>query len=165
MPITYSARYVRDTKNLSAELKRGLQANLKAAAVIWHAGVIKSLRGGGSGRTYIVPGTGGTRKENVTVNVKHSRYKISSYTRAQKKRYGVNHKASAPGEAPATMLGDLRTSYKFIVKDDYAMVGSPLDYALSLEKGTSKMAPRPHLKPALIDNRARVRAALERTIL
>lgn len=165
MPITYGARYVHNHQNLTAEIKRGLQGNLKAAAIIWHAGVIKALRGGRSGRTYIVPGTGGTKKENVTVNVKAPRYKISSYTRGQKKRYGVKHQASAPGEAPATMLGDLRTSYKFIVKDDYAMVGSPLKYALALEKGTSTMAPRPLLKPALIDNRARVRKALERAVL
>lgn len=164
MPVNYSVRYIHNG-GVKGAISQGLQNNLKAAAVIWHGGIIKLLRGTGGGRMYYVPGTGGVRKQPITVKTKHPRYKVSSYTRNGLKRYGRQYQASAPGQPPATRLGDLRTSYRFQVKKNYAEVGSPLKYALALEKGTSRMAPRPHLKPALMQNRARIKAALERTIL
>lgn len=99
------------------------KARLIAAAAEWHKGVVKILRGTRSGRFYKVPGT--------------------------QRMY----QASAPGEPPASRLGDLRTSYKFIVKRSEALIGSPLHYARSLEYGTRKMAPRPHLKKAYMHNR------------
>ena len=83
---------------------------------------VRKLSGEGSGREYTIPGT------NTT------------YT------------ASAPGNPPATMLGDLRQSAKLQVFEEgknygYA-VGSALKKAVWLEKGTSQMLPRPSLKPA-----------------
>lgn len=107
------------------------EARLFAAASEWHKGVVKLLRGNKSGRVYPVPGTQRT------------------YT------------ASAPGEAPATRLGDLRTSYRFLVRDNEGLVGSPLHYAYKLEKGTRKMAPRPHLKRAFVLNRNSIVAKLQ----
>lgn len=135
MPIRFSMSANYHTGNAQRQIERGLQANLKAAAMIWHGGVIRLLRGGRSGATYKIPGT---------------------------MRY---YQASAPGEAPATRLGDLRTSYRFIVQTSEAAVGSPLDYALWLEKGTSKMAPRPHLQPAYQQNKGRIHAALEANVI
>lgn len=99
------------------------RARLMAAGAEWHKGVVKILRGSRSGRIYRVPGT--------------------------QRMY----QASAPGEAPASRLGDLRTSYKFIIHRSEALIGSPLHYARSLEFGTRKMAKRPHLKKAYMMNR------------
>lgn len=60
------------------------------------------------------------------------------------------HRASAPGEAPATDTGRLASSiYHRMIGADAAEVSTDVDYAGYLEFGTRKMAPRPYLKPAL----------------
>ena len=62
------------------------------------------------------------------------------------------HRASAPGEPPAARTSQLTSSIDLAGAEgpdgpDWG-VGSPLDYALFLEIGTWKMAPRPSLEPA-----------------
>lgn len=68
------------------------------------------------------------------------------------------HRASAPGEAPASDSGRLMRSYTHMVGVDtngaYVDVGTNIDYAPFLEFGTSKMLPRPHLRPAIDSARA-----------
>ena len=59
------------------------------------------------------------------------------------------HRASAPGEAPASDTGNLVS--KIIVKQkskDITSVESNADYSAYLEYGTSKMEPRPFMLPA-----------------
>lgn len=66
-------------------------------------------------------------------------------------RRGVQHQASAPGEAPASDTGNLAQR----IHTDYdrealtAKIVSSADYAPHLELGTEKMEPRPHLRTAL----------------
>ena len=83
---------------------------------------LETLSGSRSGRIYKVPGT------------------------------GVEYTASAPGEPPAVQLGDLRKSVKGGIekegKDVIGFVGSELPKASMLEMGTSKMLPRPWLRPS-----------------
>ena len=83
---------------------------------------LETLSGSRSGRIYKVPGT------------------------------GVYYTASAPGEPPAVQLGDLRKSVKGGIekegKDVIGFVGSELPKASMLEMGTSKMLPRPWLRPS-----------------
>jgi hypothetical protein len=67
---------------------------------------------------------------------------------------GVNndkvHRASAPGEAPATDSGGLVISIYNENRGKYAKaIGSRLDYAYYLEFGTFKMAKRPSWIPAV----------------
>lgn len=63
--------------------------------------------------------------------------------------YGFNgglHQASAPGEAPANMTGKLAKSVNYRVRNQQEMaIGEKEHYAIYLEDGTRKMAPRPHL--------------------
>lgn len=72
---------------------------------------------------------------------------------------------SVPGEPPGLRTGGLRLSYNYDVSSSgpFRMVlsigsdaatrrpitGEPVDYAKFLEFGTSTMAPRPHLRPAV----------------
>jgi len=67
---------------------------------------------------------------------------------------GVNkdkvHRASAPGEAPATDTGALVSSIYNESRGKYSKaIGSRLDYAYYLEFGTFKMAKRPSWIPAV----------------
>lgn len=67
------------------------------------------------------------------------------YKRGKKK----THQASAPGEAPAVDTGTLRRSILTQRDGDLrAVVSVGAEYAVWLEFGTRRMAPRPFLGPA-----------------
>ena len=90
----------------------------------------------------------------------------------QGRRYG-KHTASRPGEPPAIDTGILRASIMNEVEVSgssvngkvgpdvefmaaKAPVGTNVEYGYYLELGTSKMEPRPFLRPALIRTRKKV---------
>jgi HK97 gp10 family phage protein len=68
--------------------------------------------------------------------------------------------ASAPGEAPAVRLGDLRKRYTWLTKGRglkmKGYIGNPLKYAIFLEYGTSRMAKRPHFVRAMENKKERI---------
>lgn len=65
---------------------------------------------------------------------------------------GVEHQASAPGEAPAIRSRELERSLFYNVSGHtYLEYGADADYAGFLEDGTSRMDPRPFLIRAAID--------------
>ena len=75
------------------------------------------------------------------------------------------HRASAPGQAPATDTGALVSSiYYTKVSDLEAVIGSRLDYAYFLEFGTRKMAARPAWIPAVVKNIPRLEKRVEKII-
>lgn len=54
------------------------------------------------------------------------------------------HIASAPGESPAVDSGNLTGSISVLIENSLeAKIGTPVEYALYLEEGTSRMAARP----------------------
>lgn len=113
------------TNNFSriwADMDKDWEKAMLKAAMRVHREVASVLSGSRSGKLYRVPATG---------------------------RY---YKASKAGEAPASRLGHLRSSYQYLVKgkgfNAIGYVGSNLPYSHYLEYGTYKMAPRPHLQPA-----------------
>lgn len=60
------------------------------------------------------------------------------------------HTASAPGEAPAVDTGFLINSIQTHIKSDTeAEIIIPAEYAEGLEFGTSKVAARPFVRPAI----------------
>lgn len=102
------------------------------------------LRGGRSGRRYIVPGTGSVKynKRTKTAKISYRRYT-----------------ASAPGEAPAVRTGAFRMSWqprtvvtefgenlvvKSIVESSQRTDNGRYLLGEILENGTGRMAPRPH---------------------
>ena len=75
------------------------------------------------------------------------------------------HRASAPGEAPATDTGALASStYHTPVNPLTAAIGSRLDYAFYLEFGTFKMEKRPSWVPAVERAAPRLQKRIERII-
>lgn len=78
------------------------------------------------------------------------------------RRRGVEHQASAPGEAPANdtgrLVNSIRTTY-----DLPTLVGrivASTAYAAFLEYGTSRMEPRPYMRPALFNRRPQIEATI-----
>jgi HK97 gp10 family phage protein len=72
------------------------------------------------------------------------------------RRYG-GHQASAPGETPAVDTGVLVNSISTELEsssatDAWAQVGTDKEYGEFLEFGTSKMAPRPFMRPGYDNN-------------
>lgn len=74
------------------------------------------------------------------------------------KRIASSRSPSAPGQGPGVVTGRLRGSITWRLGLDnvspYADIGSAVTYAPFLELGTSQMAARPFLRPALEAARA-----------
>ncbi len=68
--------------------------------------------------------------------------------------------ASKPGEPPHKRTGVLGRSITHEVGKGYARVGTNLKYGKPLEVGTSKMAARPYLRPAVYKNRRAIKKIL-----
>jgi hypothetical protein len=75
------------------------------------------------------------------------------------------HRASAPGEAPATDTGALVSSTYLSRVDEFTQaIGSRLDYAFFLEFGTMKIDPRPAWVPSAERAAPRLEKRLRRII-
>jgi len=74
------------------------------------------------------------------------------------RRRGVEHQASAPGEAPASDTGRLvnSTRIEYDVPQLSADVVVSTEYAHALEYGTQTIEPRPFARPALANKRAEI---------
>ena len=81
------------------------------------------------------------------------------------RRRNIEHRASAPGQAPATDTGFLLSSIYYERNTPLsATVGSRLDYAYFLEFGTVRIEPRPAWLPATEKNREKFNRLLEEGI-
>jgi hypothetical protein len=120
---------------VTKEIEAGMARNVKTATALLHAAlVVKLTSGNRSGKTYKVPGT------------------------------QRDYRASAPGEPPAMRTGVTAGSYDIDVEPTRGRVGSPMPTARDLERGTSKMAPRPHLKPSLDETLPAIKSALSKPL-
>ena len=74
------------------------------------------------------------------------------------KRYNPTrtHKASAPGEAPASDTGFLVSNIRVKEQKDVVQVRSEASYSKFLEYGTSKMLARPFLFPAMEKSKPKI---------
>lgn len=118
MAVRNADRLSRKLQQLTVEARAGIGKALAVSVVELDASAKDKIQGGGrSGRIY--------------------------------RRRTVTHQASAPGEFPKTDRGQLVASLFFQVAGDRlsAVFGSKLGYARALEYGTSRMAPRPWLRP------------------
>jgi HK97 gp10 family phage protein len=63
---------------------------------------------------------------------------------------GARHTASAPGQSPANVTGELVRSIKVTKERNKSTINITKNYAIFLEFGTSKMRPRPFIIPAFL---------------
>lgn len=78
--------------------------------------------------------------------------------------YG-KHQASAPGESPAVDSGNLTGSITQIFPSTLeAKIGTPVEYALYLESGTSRMGARPLWEQTRIDSLPTLEQMLDKEI-
>ena len=82
------------------------------------------------------------------------------------KRYNPTrtHKASAPGEAPASDTGFLVSNIRVKEEKDVVQVRSEASYSKFLEYGTSKMLARPFLFPAFEKSKPKIAEVIFRKI-
>jgi HK97 gp10 family phage protein len=114
-------------KNLGNTLPKEVDVALRSAALLVEGTAKKKIsHGGRSGRLY------------------------------SGRRGGRSHQASAPGQPPKTDTGRLVASITHNFEHMSAEVGSDVLYAPYLEMGTSKMSPRPWLKPSLDENEGNI---------
>ena len=129
-----SVEFVTRSRQVLRALDRMQTTRMQMACIHLQNEIKRTLSGPRSGKKYRVPGT---------------------------KRY---YTASAPGEPPAVRTGRLRNSIKYKLVRGFMRakgeVGSSLDYAAQLEFGTSKMAPRPYLRPTYEKERQTIKRIL-----
>ena len=134
------------------DIQQQLESRAYRAANELRNSALIVLRGQRSGRRYKVPGTYRKQLDKVTGRKRRGRY----YT------------ASAPGEPPAVRTGTFRNSWQATSRVVFGTYISRIEsdvttdngrYTLGeiLEKGTGRMAPRPH--------HDRIRQHAERAIL
>lgn len=108
-------------------------------------------------------------KSDIQYSMTHTERDMSkSYYTSNKK---VAHHPSLPGNPPAPDTGNLRASINYEIhatsNEVYGVVGSTQqdpDYAVYTEYGTSKMAPRPWLRPAMYKNNAFVKKSIAKAV-
>ncbi len=94
--------------------------------------------------------------------------KLIATSPASGRKYG-GHRASAPGEPPATDTGGLLNNWprpqKNFTPFGAEVEGGPgQEYASHLELGTVKMEARPFMRPALDENEVKIGQAVARVI-
>jgi hypothetical protein len=171
------------------------RARTFAAANVVKRDWLKMLSGPRHGRVYRRPGSKARRAKGVVKAKRRPGMKGMSPTAiGASYMLGANaghYIASAPGEAPASVMGDFRRSIKAVSKrgeggEWEALVGSDMEKAPWLEFGTGRagasagqgdlpagythgsksgMAPRPSLRPALEHTRGAVRGILGRRVI
>lgn len=85
----------------------------------------------------------------ISQHIKLSMVEPKSGRHYKVSKTGRDHVASAPGESPAIDTGLLANSIDYAMTGETsAVVGSGAEYAIHLEFGTVRIAPRPFMQPA-----------------
>lgn len=94
----------------------------------------------------------------------HGRLKASMAEPKSGRMYG-DHQASAPGESPAVDSGNLTGSIVQVFPSTLeALIGTPVEYAVYLETGTSRMAQRPLWEKTAADELPTLEKMLDKEI-
>ena len=124
-----------------------------ASGLIWHGNRVKDRIEAGMQRNLTTAAIFVVRKVK------------ESLTTAGPTRMQPGTPASAPGEPPHRRTGTLARSITHEVTATTARVGTNLKYGKFLETGTSVMAARPYLRPAVYKNKRMIKKILNRRIV
>lgn len=101
----------------------------------------------------------------ATEAVRTEAIRLIVYGEKTGRMYG-KHRASAPGEAPASdtgyLVNSIRTRYDVVALTGTVVVGA--EYGRFLEFGTQNMEPRPFLRPALDTVYARINEIAKQSV-
>jgi HK97 gp10 family phage protein len=86
------------------------------------------------------------------------------WTEKEGKKKGKKRWVSKPGDAPNSDTGRLVGSITMEVAENYAKVGTDIEYAWDLEFGSSENKARPFMTPAAERNRAKIDALIEEAV-
>ena len=109
----------------------------------------------------IVKGTAQNIRTHAIKSIQRGTKSGVVYEKASPKR---THKASAPGEAPATDTGRLANSINANIEGKKAEIVADTQYAGWLEFGTQSIKPRPFMFPAMEQERPKWEARLNRIV-
>lgn len=109
----------------------------------------------------IVRGTAQNVRTHAIRSIQRGTKSGITYEKIDPKR---THRASAPGEAPATDTGRLANSIQADIEGKSATVFTNLEYAPWLEFGTRTIEPRPFMFPALEKERPAWNRRLDRIV-
>lgn len=129
------------------------------AVVLWNdVGVLACVRAGVM--RGVVSGTEQVRNEALRLILQTAK------TGTLYRMHGVVHRASAPGEPPASDTGRLVNSITTAYDEPKlsGVVSANTEYAPYLEYGTSKMEARPFMRPALANMQEKFVQVVEQAI-
>ena len=109
----------------------------------------------------IVNGTAQNIRTHAIKSVQRGTKSGLVYEKTSPKR---THRASAPGEAPATDTGRLANSINAEIDGKKAEIVADTEYAAWLEFGTQSIEPRPFMLPAMEKERPKWEARLNRIV-
>ena len=109
----------------------------------------------------IVNGTAQNIRTHAIKSVQRGTKSGLVYEKTSPKR---THRASAPGEAPATDTGRLANSINAEIDGKKAEIVADTEYAAWLEFGTQSIEPRPFMIPAMEKERPKWEARLNRIV-
>ena len=133
-----------------------------ASGVIWHGKAVKFRIKTGMTRNLTAAAIFVVRKVKESLSTAGA--PIGKRRGAGGKYIKMKRAPSPPGEPPYRVTGTLTRSITHEVDKDTARVGTNLKYGKFLETGTSKMAARPYLRPAVNKNKRAIKKILNRKI-
>lgn len=98
-------------------------------------------------------------KEDIVRKRNQALYSVGEFVEG-----GAKARAPVGQYTDGRVGGRLRSSYTYTVNESAGSVtiGSPVEYAPYQELGTYKMEPQPHLKPAITEEKDRIRSLVRR---
>jgi len=152
-----------NVSKITDEINEAAEDKVEEAVLEVRNEVIETLTGQRSGEEYPVPSGNPSARTRLGDRVV-IRNAQGVLTDSSGKRF---YTASAPGEPPASRTGLLRSTIGWYVSSERSLlgkkvvgtVGSPLEYAVSLEKGIG-MAPRRFMHPSFLRSRDKVKRIL-----
>lgn len=119
---------------------------IRAASLVF-VGVIKEmLSHPGTGRVRV---GGRNRVGRGSFNRNKAGKLVAVHRGASRVNFDPTNRASAPGQPPAPDTAYLRNSIGYeLTTETTSEVGTPVEYAQPLEFGTTRIAPRPFMRPS-----------------